>query len=104
VPAHGSAAGLAISSSHASQRDHVVTHASDSSAEAVPLPEPERQPPRIDASWLNALVDSTVKAPYVAYSRALKSRPLLTKACTSMVGFILGDLIAQVRVSVCVCV
>jgi hypothetical protein len=38
-----------------------------------------------------------VQAPYVAYSNALKSRPLLTKACTSMVGFVLGDLIAQVR-------
>lgn len=79
-----------------SARDAVVTHASDAS-EAVPLPEPEGvQPPRLpDASWLNALVDNTVKVPYRAYASALKSRPLLTKALTSLVGFVLGDLIAQ---------
>ncbi|GBF95122.1 hypothetical protein Rsub_07706 [Raphidocelis subcapitata] len=34
-------------------------------------------------------------APYRAYTRALESRPLLTKACTSLVGFMIGDLIAQ---------
>lgn len=78
-------------------RDSVVVKASDSASDAVPLPEPERQPPQIDVNWLNAVVDSTVKAPYIAYSNALKSRPLLTKACTSLVGFVLGDLIAQVR-------
>mgnify|MGYP001807543746 CR=1 FL=1 len=37
-----------------------------------------------------------LQVPYNAYSNALKTRPLLTKACTSMVGFVLGDLIAQV--------
>jgi hypothetical protein len=35
--------------------------------------------------------------PYNAYNRALQAHPLTTKACTSMVGFILGDLIAQVN-------
>lgn len=34
-------------------------------------------------------------APYAAYGRALKSRPLLTKACTSFLGFMVGDAIAQ---------
>lgn len=34
-------------------------------------------------------------APYYAYARALEQRPLLTKACTSFVGFMIGDLIAQ---------
>lgn len=34
-------------------------------------------------------------APYYAYASALESRPLLTKACTSCVGFVLGDLLAQ---------
>jgi protein Mpv17 len=84
------------------ERDSVVTHAGGdgvSGAEAVPLPEPEPQPPQIDVNWLNTvvntLVDNTVKAPYIAYSNALKTRPLLTKACTSLVGFVLGDLIAQ---------
>jgi len=78
-------------------RDSIVVKASDSASDAVPLPEPERQPPQIDVNWLNAVVDSTVKAPCIAYSSALNSRPLLTKACTSLVGFVLGDLIAQVR-------
>lgn len=76
-------------------RDSIVVKASDSASDAVPLPEPERQPPQIDVNWLNAVVDSTVKAPCIAYSSALNSRPLLTKACTSLVGFVLGDLIAQ---------
>jgi hypothetical protein len=43
------------------------------------------------------LLPPFLQAPYVAYSNALKTRPLLTKACTSLVGFVLGDLIAQVR-------
>jgi protein Mpv17 len=78
------------------ERDSVIAHAGgDAASDAVPLPpEPQRQP-SIDINWLNTAVDSTVKAPYIAYSNALKSRPLLTKACTSMVGFVLGDLIAQ---------
>jgi hypothetical protein len=93
------------------ERDSVVTHAGGdgvSGAEAVPLPEPEPQPPQIDVNWLNTvvntLVDNTVKAPYIAYSNALKTRPLLTKACTSLVGFVLGDLIAQVSSSRAGCV
>lgn len=44
-----------------------------------------------------ACAGPSLQAPVIAYSSALKSRPLLTKACTSMVGFVLGDLIAQVR-------
>jgi protein Mpv17 len=77
------------------ERDSVVAHAGgDAASEAVPLPEPERTP-QIDVNWLNAVIDNTVKVPYNAYSSALKTRPLLTKACTSMVGFVLGDLIAQ---------
>lgn len=78
------------------QPTRVVVKASESDA-AVPLPppEPERQPP-LDASWFDALVESSIKAPINAYNNALKARPLLTKACTSLVGFVLGDLIAQV--------
>jgi len=36
-----------------------------------------------------------LSAPGAAYTRALEARPLLTKACTSFVGFMLGDVIAQ---------
>lgn len=66
--------------------------------EALPLPESQPQQPeiRLTPSFLSALVDNTLKAPYVVYSTALREYPLATKACTSMVGFILGDLIAQV--------
>jgi hypothetical protein len=44
-------------------RDSVVAHASgDAASDAVPLPEPDRQPtPQIDVNWLNAVIDSTVK-------------------------------------------
>lgn len=76
-------------------REAVIVKASDSGVEAVPLPEPEPTHPQLDVNWFNTLLDSTVKVPYVAYANALKSRPLLTKACTSLVGFVLGDLIAQ---------
>lgn len=30
-----------------------------------------------------------------AYSRSLESRPIITKACTSLTGFVVGDSIAQ---------
>lgn len=43
------------------ERDSVIVHAGgDAASDAVPLPEPQRQP-SIDINWLNAVVDNTVK-------------------------------------------
>jgi len=36
---------------------------------------------------------------WAAYNRALDESPLTAKACTSLVGWALGDLLAQVRIS-----
>ena len=71
--------------------------------EAVPLPvegQPSSVGPSLEgaervAGLLDAIIDTTVKAPYNWYCKSLETRPLLTKACTSFVGFMLGDLIAQ---------
>lgn len=82
------------------QRD--VSVKANAGDEALPLPDSQPQPDiKLSPSFLDALVESTVKVPYVAYSTALREYPLATKACTSMVGFILGDLIAQVRSKPC---
>jgi hypothetical protein len=37
----------------------------------------------------------SAQGPYLAYARALETRPLATKALTSFVGFVIGDLLAQ---------
>jgi hypothetical protein len=80
----------------------VSVKATGADGEALPLPEqPEQPQPVVTPSFLDAIVDNTVKVPYNAYSRALQTHPLTTKACTSMVGFILGDLIAQVGHDAC---
>jgi hypothetical protein len=80
----------------------VSVKATGADGEALPLPEqPEQPQPVLTPSLLAAIVDNTVKVPYNAYSRALQAHPLTTKACTSMVGFILGDLIAQVGHEAC---
>lgn len=75
----------------------VSVKATGADGEALPLPEQPEQPQRVSLtpSLLDAIVENTVKVPYNAYNRALQAHPLTTKACTSMVGFILGDLIAQ---------
>jgi protein Mpv17 len=74
------------------QRD--VSVKANAGEEALPLP--DSQPDiKLTPSFFDALIENTVKVPYVAYSTALREYPLATKACTSMVGFILGDLIAQ---------
>jgi hypothetical protein len=76
----------------------VSVKATGADGEALPLPEqPEQPQPVLTPSLLDAIVENTVKVPYNAYSQALQAHPLTTKACTSMVGFVLGDLIAQVR-------
>lgn len=82
--------------------DDIKAKASGADGEAVPLPSGIEQPSGPSPAQaeravnvLNALVDNTIRAPYVWYCRSLESRPLLTKACTSFVGFMLGDLIAQ---------
>eukprot|EP00878_Enallax_costatus_P021344 GHUV01022593.1.p1 GENE.GHUV01022593.1~~GHUV01022593.1.p1 ORF type:complete len:151 (-),score=21.84 GHUV01022593.1:660-1112(-) len=79
------------------QRD--VSVKANAGDEALPLPDSQPQQPdiKLTPSFLDALIENTVKVPYVAYSTALREHPLATKACTSMMGFILGDLIAQVR-------
>lgn len=78
------------------QRD--VSVKANAGEEALPLPDsqPQQHDIKLSPSFLDALVENTVKVPYVAYSTALREYPLATKACTSMMGFILGDLIAQV--------
>eukprot|EP00882_Tetradesmus_deserticola_P000502 GHRQ01000553.1.p1 GENE.GHRQ01000553.1~~GHRQ01000553.1.p1 ORF type:complete len:278 (+),score=97.59 GHRQ01000553.1:246-1079(+) len=75
----------------------VSVKAAGADGEALPLPAQQEQPQRVSLtpSLLDAIVDNTVMVPYNAYNRALQEHPLTTKACTSMVGFILGDLIAQ---------
>lgn len=77
------------------QRD--VSVKANAGDEALPLPDsqPQQTEIRLTPSFLNAVIENTVKVPYVAYATALREYPLATKACTSMVGFILGDLIAQ---------
>jgi protein Mpv17 len=77
------------------QRD--VSVKANAGDEALPLPDSQSQQPdiQITPSFLDALIENTVKVPYVAYSTALRQYPLATKACTSMMCFILGDLIAQ---------
>eukprot|EP00878_Enallax_costatus_P000094 GHUV01000127.1.p1 GENE.GHUV01000127.1~~GHUV01000127.1.p1 ORF type:complete len:283 (+),score=59.60 GHUV01000127.1:249-1097(+) len=77
------------------QRD--VSVKANAGDEALPLPDSQPQQPdiKLTPSFLDALIENTVKVPYVAYSTALREHPLATKACTSMMGFILGDLIAQ---------
>lgn len=72
---------------------------------AVPLPNPAGQAPSgPDAvaseaeravNIVDAVLDSVIKAPYRWYCRSLEAHPLTTKACTSLVGFMLGDLLAQ---------
>eukprot|EP00879_Flechtneria_rotunda_P003258 GHRR01003483.1.p1 GENE.GHRR01003483.1~~GHRR01003483.1.p1 ORF type:complete len:221 (-),score=44.30 GHRR01003483.1:5067-5729(-) len=79
-------------SSKFAQRD-VITKATVDEA-AVPLPEPRATSVPLP-TFLDALVEATVRVPYSAYATALKERPLFTKACTSLVGFMLGDVIAQ---------
>lgn len=80
----------------------VSVKATGADGEALPLPDQPEQSQRVSLtpSLLDAIVENTVKVPYNAYNSALQAHPLTTKACTSMVGFILGDLIAQVRYSV----
>ncbi|GBF96830.1 hypothetical protein Rsub_09686 [Raphidocelis subcapitata] len=51
-------------------------------------------PPGGAGASLSAALD-LIAAPYRAYSDALERHPLLTKALTSCVGFMLGDLVAQ---------
>lgn len=78
------------------QRD--ISVKANAGEEALPLPDSQSQQPEIKLTplFFDALIENTVKVPYVAYSTALREHPLATKACTSMAGFILGDLIAQV--------
>ncbi|KAI8465312.1 MAG: hypothetical protein J3K34DRAFT_525476 [Monoraphidium minutum] len=75
-------------------------------AAAAAAPPPPPAPPAglplpsaaASASAANDVVEAAAAlllAPYRAYGRALEERPLLTKALTSFVGFMLGDAIAQ---------
>lgn len=74
-----------------------VSAKASAEAEALLLPDLAEQPQQVATpSLLDAIIDNTVRVPYTAYSRALAEQPLATKAATSMMGFILGDLIAQV--------
>lgn len=57
---------------------------------AIALPRQRRT-----ASVLNAIVDTVAVTPYNWYCNSLRRHPLTTKACTSLVGFVLGDAIAQ---------
>lgn len=61
---------------------------------AMPANVAPEAPSNSDSAALEFAV-RLLAAPYHAYSGALKKSPLLTKACTSLVGFMLGDLIAQ---------
>lgn len=62
----------------------------EAAAAAISLPTPRRT-----ASVLNAIVDTVAVTPYNWYCNSLRRHPLTTKACTSLVGFVLGDAIAQ---------
>jgi protein Mpv17 len=83
--------------------DNQKVKASGADGEAVPLPiegQASSVGPSLGgaervAGLLDAIIDTTIKAPYTWYCESLETRPLLTKACTSFVGFMLGDLVAQ---------
>lgn len=94
VPAH---VGSDESGLRSASRD-VSAKALASDGDALPPPDPStaQGSPRFPSSFFNTIVDAAVLGPYRAYSAALQRSPLLTKALTSGVGFILGDLIAQV--------
>jgi len=81
-----------------SKQRSVSVGATSEGSDAVPLPpkgDQPRQQPQLNPSLLDSLIDQGVNAPVRWYQSALDRNPFLTKAMTSCVGFILGDLIAQ---------
>jgi hypothetical protein len=72
-------------------------------AESVPLVSPDQgeqqQGQRSKRSVLWQVLDNGVMVPVRMYQQAMSAHPLSTKACTALVGFVLGDVIAQVGCS-----
>lgn len=71
---------------------------------AIPVPllpelAQQQQQQQRRSNLLRQVLDNGVMAPVKLYQQAMAAHPLSTKACTALVGFVLGDVIAQVSCS-----